>query len=116
VERVGEGQRRRTKAAAGLRAARGSCQSRRWHRQSGSSDERRQPTTGDEGQLGRMAEQRVTLGEGQRGNAKAVTELRGDAWSGAGAGGSLERRGTAAWGSAAARQRRNRGRRRGRGR
>jgi hypothetical protein len=83
----------------------GSCQSRRWHRQSGSSDERRQPAAAEEGQLKRAAEQRVTLGEGQRGNAKAVGELEGDAWRPGEAGEGLGRRGTTACGGAAARQR-----------
>jgi hypothetical protein len=99
---------------AGLGAVRESCQSRRWRLQSSSGGKRRRPAA-VEGQLGRAAEQRVTLGEGQRGSAEAVTELGGDAWSGAGAGGSLGGRGMAASGGAAARQRGSRGRRRGRG-
>jgi hypothetical protein len=43
--------------------------------------------------------------EKARGGAKAVGELEGDAWSGAGAGESLGRRGTTACGGAAAGQR-----------
>jgi hypothetical protein len=45
VERAGEGQRKRTRAATGLKATRGSCQSRRWHQQSCSDGERRWPAT-----------------------------------------------------------------------
>jgi hypothetical protein len=65
VERAGEGQRKRTRAAAGLGAARGSCQSRRWRRQSGNGGEWRRPAAA-EGQLGRVAEQRGVLGESQQ--------------------------------------------------
>jgi hypothetical protein len=39
------------------------------------------------------AEQRGVRGRGQRGGAKAVAELPSDAWSGAGAGIALRRRG-----------------------
>jgi hypothetical protein len=58
------------------------------------------------GQLGRTAERRGVLGEGQQEGGEALGELRGDAWSGAGAGGSLGRRSTATCGAAAAWQRR----------
>jgi hypothetical protein len=54
-------------------------------------------------------------GRASREGIKAVGELGGDAWSGAGAGGSLERRSTAPCSLAATWQRRSRGRRRGRG-
>jgi hypothetical protein len=55
------------------------------------------------------------LGEGQQEEGEVVGELRGDAWRPGEAGGGLGRCGTAANGGAAARQRRSRGRRRGRG-
>jgi hypothetical protein len=66
-------------------------------------------------QRGGSVGRRGALGEGQQRGAKAVGEFGGDAWSGAGAGGSLAQHGTAACGGAAARQRGSRGRRRGRG-
>jgi hypothetical protein len=46
------------------------------------------------------------LGEGQQEGGEAVGELGGDAWSGAGAGGSLGRRGMTAYGAAEGKQRR----------
>jgi hypothetical protein len=107
VECAGEGQRRGARAAAGLGAARGSCQSRRWHRQSGNGGERLRPAAA-EGQLGRVAEQRGVLGESQQEGVEAAGERGGDAWRLGEAGGGLERRGTAASGGAAARQRRQR--------
>jgi hypothetical protein len=93
----------------------GAAKSRRWRRRGCSGGERRLSTATERGQLGRTAERRGVLGEGQQEGGEAVGELGGDAWSGAGAGGSLGRRGTATCGGAAMRQRRNRGGRRGGG-
>jgi hypothetical protein len=86
VERAGEGQRKRTRATAGLKATRGSCQSRRWHQQSCNGDERRRPVAA-EGQLKRAAEQRGVLGESLQEGVEAVGELGGDAWRPGEAGG-----------------------------
>jgi hypothetical protein len=57
-----------------------------------------------------MVGHRGVLGESQQGGAKAVGELEGDAWSGAGAG--LGRRGMTVCGGTVARQRGSRGGRR----
>jgi hypothetical protein len=81
----------------------GAARSRRWRRQGCSSDERRRSVAAERGQLGRTAERRGGLGEGQQEGGETVGEHGGDTWSGAGAGGSLGQRGTTACGGAAAR-------------
>jgi hypothetical protein len=101
VERAGESQRRGARAAAGLEAIRGSYQSRKWHRQSHSSDERRRPATASS--CWRLGQRRGALGEGQRGSVEEVGELEGDALRPGEAGEDLGRRGTMACGGAAAR-------------
>jgi hypothetical protein len=103
VERAGEGQRRRARAAAGLKATRGSYQSRRWRQQSCSSGERWRPATASS--CWRLGQRCGVLGGGQREEGEVVGELEGDAWRQGEAAGGLGRRGTAASGGAAARQR-----------
>jgi hypothetical protein len=83
VARAEEGQRGGARAAAGLEVTHGSYQSRRWHRQDCSDGERRRSAAAEREQLGRMAERRGVLGEGQQEGGEAVGELGGDAWSGA---------------------------------
>jgi hypothetical protein len=96
VARAEEGQRGKARAVAGLEATCESCQSRRWRRQGCSGGERRRPAMAR--WFSRATERRGVLREGQQRGAKAVDELGGDAWSGAGAGGSLGRRCCAAEG------------------
>jgi hypothetical protein len=70
----------------------GAARSMRWHRQGCSGGERWRSAAAERGQLGRTAERRGVLGEGQKEGGEAVGELGGDTWSGVGAGGSLGRR------------------------
>jgi hypothetical protein len=93
VARAKGSQRRGARVAAGLEMTRGSYPSRKLRQQSCSGGEWRQPATAERGQLRRTAERRGVLGEGQQEGGEAVGQLGGDAWSGAGAGGSLGRRG-----------------------
>jgi hypothetical protein len=51
------------------------------------------PAAAEREQLGRTAERRGMLGEGQQEGGEAVGELGGDVWSGAGAAVGLGRRG-----------------------
>jgi hypothetical protein len=113
VERAGEGQRKRTRASAGLKATLGSSQSRWWHRQSGSGGERRRSATASS--CWRLGQRRGALGEGQQEGGEAVGELGGDAWRPGEAGGTRAARHSASGGTAA-QQRGSRGRRKGGGR
>jgi hypothetical protein len=84
VVRVEGSQRRGARAAAGLDMTHGSYPSRKWCRQSCSGGEQRRPATAERGQLGRTAERRGVLGEGQQ------EEVRRWASSGATRGAALE--------------------------
>jgi hypothetical protein len=106
VARAEEGQRGGARAAAGLETMRGCYRSRKWCRHSCSDGERQQPAAAERGQLGRTAERRGVLGEGQQRGAKAAGELGGDTWRLGEAGGDLGRRGTTACDGAVTRQRR----------
>jgi hypothetical protein len=109
VARAGEGQRRRARAAAGQGRGVGAA------RTGGGAGRAAVAVSG--GGLRRQRGGSVVLygalEEGQQEEGEAVGELGGDAWRPGEAGRGLGRRGTAANGGAAARQRRSRGRRRG---
>jgi hypothetical protein len=102
MERVGESQRRRARTAASLEATRGSCQSKRWCRQSGSGGERRWPATASS--CWRLGQRRGTLGKASRKEVKRWASS-GVTRGGQERQGGLGRRGTAASGGTTGRGR-----------